>query len=326
MMSNTKMSRSIFLAAAVVVFAVAGFTGCKTSTDNAEELLWKGKAAYEANEYKNAIKYFTPAAEQGNLEAQYRLGLTLLYSEGVVAEKLSDLPGSASMEEVLRVIEEQEEERKKLESEGAEWLLKAAEQGYAPAQYSIGCCYIYGNRGVERDAARGIEWIRKAAEQDEPHSQNLLAECYAGGKNGVEKDMAEAVKWLRKAGENGLIIAQFKLGGYYLNGGVEVYEPEGLSLLGFPGVYNPDGKGIDKNVIDPAEGAKWFRKVAERAEADVQKNERNRYIEAQHNLGVLYSRGEGVEKDPVEAEKWYRKAAEQGYEKSKAVLKRLGAE
>ena len=226
MMSNTKMSRSIFLAAAVVVFAVAGFTGCKTSTDNAEELLWKGKAAYEANEYKNAIKYFTPAAEQGNLEAQYRLGLTLLYSEGVVAEKLSDLPGSASMEEVLRVIEEQEEERKKLESEGAEWLLKAAEQGYAPAQYSIGCCYIYGNRGVERDAARGIEWIRKAAEQDEPHSQNLLAECYAGGKNGVEKDMAEAVKWLRKAGENGLIIAQFKLGGYYLNGGVEVYEPD----------------------------------------------------------------------------------------------------
>ena len=325
-MSNTKMRRNTVFAVVALFLSAAVFTGCRTSTDNAEELLQKGKAAYEANEYKTAIKYFTPAAEQGNPEAQYRLGLTLLYSEGVVAEKLSELPGSASMEEVLRIIEEQKEERKKLEAEGAEWLLKAAEQGYAPAQYSIGSCYLGGVRGIEQDMARGIEWIRKAAEQDEPHSQNLLADCYANGKYGVEKDMAEAVKWLRKAGENGLIIAQFKLGGYYLNGGVAVYEPDGLSLLGFPGDYNPDGKGIDKDVIDPAEGAKWFRKIAERAEADVQKNDRNRYIEAQHNLGVLYSRGEGVEKDLTEARKWYRKAAEQGYEKSKAALERLGAE
>ena len=34
---------------------------------------------------------------------------------------------------------------------------------------------------------------------------------------------------------------------------------------------------------------------------------------AQHNLGLCYDYGTGVEKDGREAVKWYRKAAEQGY-------------
>lgn len=33
---------------------------------------------------------------------------------------------------------------------------------------------------------------------------------------------------------------------------------------------------------------------------------------AQKNLGIMYSRGEGVPQDHAEAEKWYRRAAEQG--------------
>ena len=38
------------------------------------------------------------------------------------------------------------------------------------------------------------------------------------------------------------------------------------------------------------------------------------YATAQHNLGVMYANGEGVEKNLTEAMKWYRKAAEQGNE------------
>ncbi len=36
-------------------------------------------------------------------------------------------------------------------------------------------------------------------------------------------------------------------------------------------------------------------------------------VVAQNNLGVIYDRGEGVEKNAVEAMKWYLRAAEQGY-------------
>ena len=50
------------------------------------------------------------------------------------------------------------------------------------------------------------------------------------------------------------------------------------------------------------EAVKWYRKAAEQNHA-----------EAQYNLGVCYSNGQGVAKDEVEAVKWYRKAAEQNF-------------
>ena len=34
--------------------------------------------------------------------------------------------------------------------------------------------------------------------------------------------------------------------------------------------------------------------------------------EAQYNLALMYSRGEGISRDDKEAVKWYRRAAEQG--------------
>jgi TPR repeat protein len=42
--------------------------------------------------------------------------------------------------------------------------------------------------------------------------------------------------------------------------------------------------------------------------------------QAQNSLGVMYESGEGVKKDAVQAVRWYRKAAEQGYADAQAVL------
>ena len=42
--------------------------------------------------------------------------------------------------------------------------------------------------------------------------------------------------------------------------------------------------------------------------------------EAQYNLGVMYGKGQGVPQDYAEAVKWYRKAAEQGYAKAQNNL------
>ena len=43
-----------------------------------------------------------------------------------------------------------------------EWYQKAAEQGYARAQFSLGVCYAYGE-GVDEDHAVAVEWYQKAA-------------------------------------------------------------------------------------------------------------------------------------------------------------------
>ncbi len=60
---------------------------------------------------------------------------------------------------------------------------------------------------------------------------------------------------------------------------------------------------------DYAEALEGFSDLAEKGDA-----------EAQNNLGVMYSYGDGVPKDYAEAVKWYRMAAEQGYADAQANL------
>ena len=44
---------------------------------------------------------------------------------------------------------------------------------------------------------------------------------------------------------------------------------------------------------------------------------------SQYNLGVMYARGQGVQKNVDEALKWYRKAAAQGHQGARQALQRL---
>jgi TPR repeat protein len=157
--------------------------------------------------------------------------------------------------------------------EAVQWFRKAAEQGYARAQYNLGVMYERGD-GVSKHSVEALKWYRKAAAQGYADAQSNLGVMYASG-NGVSKDAVEAAKWFRKAAEQGYADAQHNLG--------VMYEM---------------GDGVSKDAV---EAAKWFRKAAEQGDAD-----------AQRNLGVMYAHGNGISKDATEAVKWYRKAAEQG--------------
>ena len=53
---------------------------------------------------------------------------------------------------------------------------------------------------------------------------------------------------------------------------------------------------------DYATALKYWRPLAEQG-----------VVEAQHNLGEMYRKGEGVPQNDAKAVKWYRKAAEQGF-------------
>jgi TPR repeat protein len=63
---------------------------------------------------------------------------------------------------------------------------------------------------------------------------------------------------------------------------------------------------------DYARAVSWFRKAAEKNDA-----------EGQRNLGTMYRDGLGVKKDYALAATWYRRAAEQGYEDAKKKLAEL---
>ena len=65
-------------------------------------------------------------------------------------------------------------------------------------------------QGVARDDYDAVKWFRKAAAQGHAESQYSLGVMYENGR-GVMKDESEAAKWYRKAAEQGHAMARERL-------------------------------------------------------------------------------------------------------------------
>ena len=161
------------------------------------------------------------------------------------------------------------------------WFRKAADQGFAKAQYNLGLMYELGD-GVARDYAQAMIWYRKAADQGLATAQYEIGHLYNGG-HGVARDYAQAMIWYRKAADQGDASAQNNIGFMYA-----------------------DGRGVGQ---DYQQAMIWYRKAADQGDAD-----------AQYNIAGLYERGEGVPMDIVQATAWYRKAVESGSDEAKTKL------
>ena len=119
-------------------------------------------------------------------------------------------------------------------AEALSWFRKAADQGNAQAQCSLGYMYNTG-RGVAQDYAEAVRWYRNAADQGDAIAQYNLGVMYDNG-TGVNQNYAEAVNWFRKAANQGNANAQCHLGSMYYN-----------------------GTGVDK---DLAKAREWWEKAA----------------------------------------------------------------
>ena len=80
-------------------------------------------------------------------------------------------------------------------------MRKAAEQGYALAQYSLGWMYANG-QGVPKDNKEAVKWYRLSAEQGDDVAQFCLGVMYQFGE-GVPKDYIQAYAWFNLAASNG---------------------------------------------------------------------------------------------------------------------------
>ena len=80
-------------------------------------------------------------------------------------------------------------------------LRRAAEQGDAFAQFSLGARYANG-RGVPQDDGEAVRWFRLAAEQGNALAQLSLGAMYADGR-GVPQDDVAAHMWANLAAAQG---------------------------------------------------------------------------------------------------------------------------
>ena len=229
--------------------------------------------------------------------------------------------------------------------EAVKWVRKAAEQGFARAQYDLGLMYEFGT-GVERSNEKAAEWYLKAAKQGDARAQdNLGIMCYIG--RGVEQSYKKAVEWFQKAAKQGLASAQYDLGCMYDKGtGVEQSDEkvaewvlkaaeQGLARAQYSlGCMYDKGAGVEQS---DEKAVKWYQKAAKQGLARAQNNLGSMYkngrgversyekavewflkaeeqglADAQNNLGVMYKNGRGVEQSYKKAVEWFLKAAEQG--------------
>ena len=91
--------------------------------------------------------WFQRAAEQGDRDAQYYLGICHDFGYGVPQNH----------------------------REAVIWYRKAAERGVVMAQYNLAYCYEFGE-GVEQDWEKAREWYAKAAAQGDEKARKALQE------------------------------------------------------------------------------------------------------------------------------------------------------
>ncbi|GAA5948220.1 hypothetical protein JCM3765_001320 [Sporobolomyces pararoseus] len=107
-------------------------------------------------------------------------------------------------------------------SQAREFFTQAAQYGYPPSQFKLGCCYEYGSLTCPVDPRRSIAWYTRAAERGDAEAELALSGWYLTGSEGVLKQSdSEAYLWARRAANKGLAKAEYAVG-YYSEVGIGV--------------------------------------------------------------------------------------------------------
>jgi len=255
------------------------------SIDDAQALYDEGSKYFSGvgaeQNYEEALKYFLPAADQGNAAAQNAIGL--MYAHGLGVEQ--------NYEEAVK------------------YFRLAADQGIDAGLYHLGMMYENGH-GVEQNYEEAVKYYRLAADQGNAWGQHSLGVMYAHG-HGVEQSYEEAVKYFRLSADQENVDGLHDLGYMYYNGfGIEQSYEEAakyfklaadqrdLDAQLFLAEMYYKGEGVEKNY---KEAVKYFKLAADQG-----------HPYAQYALGCIYYNGEGAEQNYEEAAKYFKLAADQG--------------
>jgi len=111
--------------------------------------------------------------------------------------------------------------------EGATLLRRAADRGFAMAQYRLAKIYERGE-GVPADLTIARQWTERAAAAGNRRAMHDLGVYFARGE-GAPLDEAAAFRWFRQAAELGVADSQYNLGVLYQQGrGVNASASEAL--------------------------------------------------------------------------------------------------
>jgi localization factor PodJL len=127
------------------------------------------------------------------------------------------------------------------DNSGVTIVSKAANLGYAPAQFYLAKLYEAGGAGLKKDAGQARVWTQRAADGGDQKAMHNLALYYFEGTGGP-KNTTLAAQWFHRAADLGLVDSQYNL--------ARLYE---------------EGFGVSQN---PAEAYKWYLIAARAGDAE----------------------------------------------------------
>lgn len=264
-------------------------------------------------DYVEGLKWVRKSAEQDYAEAEWYLGNCYIGGRGLDRDY----------------------------DQAFQWIQKAAKQGIVDAEATLGVCYEFGH-GVEQNSGEANEWYRKAAPLNNAIAQNNLGAAMIQGR-GTARDVIQGYKWILLSAAQGHKTALENVNRYERTlTAHQLAEAKALAeafrsadLSASKGSLPPlptaapssavaqssspppaphMGSGATLGVGQlpapppmsnyPSQGRQASSgSLRERAEAgDPQ---------AQVDLGIAYTTGNGVPKNFSEAVKWFRKSAQQ---------------
>jgi TPR repeat protein len=249
--------------------------------------------------YKNTLKYYKLAADQGDDYAQYYLGM--IYQNGEIVEQnyqkaldyysQSACRGNALAQYNLGWMYYNAKGTEQNFQEAIKYFKSSAEQGYDKALHNLAGMY-YDGEGVTQDYKEAAKYYTFAADQGYVNSQYILAEMYYFGED-IPQDYKEAAKYFSIAADQGFDKAQYNLAVMYYSGeGIEQDFQQAkkyydlASKQGFTKAYNNlgimyyKGEGVKQNY---KQALKYFKIAADLGDSS-----------AQNNLAEMYKKGEGV--------------------------------
>ena len=255
---------------------------------------------------KEAVHYYTAAAQKGSISALARLG-SIYHALGRDDKALHFAENAARMKNpeavlLLAEIRKNSSPGREKANETIRYLKDLADSGDRTAMRKLGMeLYAAG------DLVQAEKYLNCFEKEGSAEILFLLGDIACRRADG-RTDWTRAFRLFSKAAEAGHIAAGVSLGRMYHRGegvrqdfrralifyrqAAEKQDPEGMFLTGLM-FYN--GEGISP---DYAEAYRWFRQAAEKGHAL-----------AMQYLSIMFKEGIGVPKNNIEAAKWRRKAA-----------------